>query len=130
VPNHPGSENLRPIKPGEVRNPEGRNQYTARREAEKAWDELALSLKGDKRRLDLFLDKMWAEAEAGEPWAAKEVVARLLPVTTKIELPPSEPRSQKFIPTEDEQRKLAGKFRGNGHDPEPDVDVEAPELVQ
>ena len=38
---HPGSENLRsPWKPGETGNPEGRNQYTYRRDFELAIDEL------------------------------------------------------------------------------------------
>jgi len=35
---HPGSENLRPAKPGEIRNPEGRNQYSYRRDFELAID--------------------------------------------------------------------------------------------
>lgn len=117
-PQSDGWKNLKPNPGGEVRNPTGRNQYTARREAEKAWDQIALAVRGDSRRLDAFLEKVWDHAEKGDSWAAKEVLVRLVPVITKIELPPSEPKSHRFVPGEDEQRQLRGEMRGNGHDTE------------
>jgi hypothetical protein len=109
----PNPENLKPVRKGDPPlNPTGINQYTYRRDAEKHLDEWC------KQYGQELIEKVCNAAKAGKPWAAKLMLDRVLPVTTKIELPPGEPKSQRFVPTEDEQASLAEKFRGNGHDPD------------
>lgn len=67
--------NLRePIKPGECRNPEGKNQYTYRREAERDLDRWC------KRYGTKLIEKLLDLAAAGKPWAMKLALERILPV--------------------------------------------------
>lgn len=40
---------------------------------------------------------------------------------TRIEVPPALPQSHRFVPTEEDQRKVLDEFRGNGHDTEPEA---------
>ena len=107
-PQNPRSlENLDPIKPGEVRNPEGRNQYTYRRDAERRFD---LLLKGElseleiedlklsrhirqqietgelRSRLDVILAVSTEAAMAGNEKRLEDTIARLLPKTSKHEI--------------------------------------------
>jgi len=98
---HHGSENLTPIKPGEVLNPTGINQFTYKRDAEKnlnAW------CKEHGREL---VEKICDEAKRGKPWAAKLMLDRILPTVQKHEVSvPEKPRSIDFLPTEADQAEL------------------------
>ena len=63
-----------PFKKGEVFNPEGKNQYTYRREAER---DLERWCRHHGRTL---VEKMLDLAAAGKPWAMKLALERILPV--------------------------------------------------
>ena len=63
-----------PIKPGEVHNPKGNNQYTYRREAER---DLERWCRHHGRTL---IEKMLDLAAEGKPWAMKLALERILPV--------------------------------------------------
>ena len=70
---HP--ETLRsPIAAGEVRNPEGKNQYTYRREAERNLERWC------RIHGKTLIEKMLDLAAAGKPWAMKLALERILPV--------------------------------------------------
>ena len=66
-------ENLTPFKPGNNANPEGRNQYTYRREAEQHLEEWCKEHGRDMVRV------IADAARAGKPWAAKLILDRVLP---------------------------------------------------
>lgn len=101
---NPGHPNLGPpFKAGENHNPTGRNQYTARSEAAKAWDALALEVKGDKRRLDEFLENVWVEARGGKEWAAKALLDRLVPIVKEIDHRIHDERDPVKVPATDER---------------------------
>lgn len=77
------------IKPGEVRNPEGRNQYTYRREFEAAVDEMlreASDEKPERSRAAVLADKALALAEAGDTRVLGEVLARVWPKPASFQL--------------------------------------------
>ena len=75
-----GSSNLRPPwKPGDVPNPEGRNQYTYRAEAEKHLNEWCKEYGRELIRV------ICAEAKAKKPWAAKLMLDRILPAVMQHE---------------------------------------------
>ncbi len=76
-----GVDNLKPIAPGEVRNPTGRNQYSYRNDAEKLLDELAKEVRNDKARLSQVLDRLFVDAERGQSYAMRLLIERVLPVT-------------------------------------------------
>jgi hypothetical protein len=74
-------ENLIPhrVKPGEVKNPTGINQYTYRREAEQHLEEWC-------KEYGRELVRVIADAaRAGKPWAAKLILDRVLPAVEKHE---------------------------------------------
>ena len=78
---HPPTE----FKPGQIGNPKGNNQYTYRREAEKAFDRLlTVRRRGDDakpgRALDRILTICIEQAEEGRPYALDQVLKRILPV--------------------------------------------------
>ena len=76
-----GRENLLPpIKPGEVRNPKGINQYTYRADAEKHLDEWCADHGRELVRV------IANAARDGKPWAAKLLLDRVLPAVTKHEV--------------------------------------------
>lgn len=149
------------FKPGEIANPEGRNQYTYRRDFELAIDELLKGVYEFRREVvedkegdaahcllcafshcDVYvghglyahrdcIDQIESltrgqvialvtvqKAILGDEKMLPVVLERLWPKTTKIELPPRDPRSHHFIPTEDEQKKLRHEIEGNGFDHE------------
>ena len=95
------------VKPGEVRNPLGHNQYTYRDDAKKAFAELA------KSNADDFLEKVFDLAKDGESWAAKLVWEEILPAVKSVELliPGADP-----LGLADGLAALAAKRRANGHD--------------
>jgi hypothetical protein len=106
-------ENLRPAKPGEVRNPEGHNQYTCQRAAIKAFNRLAKEVEGDETRMVQFLRALWADAISGKPCAVEQLAKRLLPIAEKhdVSLTASDDESLAY--------RLAGiarAKRANGHD--------------
>lgn len=98
-----GHANLVPAKPGEVRNPKGNNQFTARSEAAKVWDEIALEMRGDKRRIRKFLERVWDDGESGLPQAQKEILARTNPVVKEIDHRITNEREPVTVPTTDER---------------------------
>lgn len=67
------------FKPGEAANPEGRNQYTYRREALKHLDEWCKEHGRD------FVRELCELAKKGKPWAAKLILDRVIPVIQKHE---------------------------------------------
>jgi hypothetical protein len=69
-----------PIKPGEVRNPKGVNQYTYRRQAEV---DLERWCRKYGREL---IEKVLDMALAGKPWAVKLMLDRIMPVVQKHEI--------------------------------------------
>ena len=73
-------QNLTPFPPGNNANPEGRNQYTYRREAEAHLEEWCREFGRD------LIRKVANEAKAGKPWAAKLLLDRVLPVVTQHEV--------------------------------------------
>jgi hypothetical protein len=109
--------NLRPVAPGEVRNPKGRNGATYRREAERLLDELLAELKDGRIRAEAIIDRVLTEAEKGRPWAARLIFERALPVAQRyqvhIEALP-EPRSPLLVPTEEDERQLVEMLRAGG----------------
>jgi hypothetical protein len=109
--------NLRPARPGEVRNPEGHNGATYHREAERLLDEMLAELKEGRTRAEAIIDRVMIEAEKGRPWAAKLIFERALPVAQRhqvsVEARP-EPRSPLFVPTEEDERELLDALRSEG----------------
>jgi hypothetical protein len=106
-------ENLTPFKPGQVGNPEGKNQYTYRADAERdlaAWCE-----KYGQELIERLLD----DAKKGKGWAMKLALDRILPavqqhdVTTRVETSDEE--------LVDRLASIARAKRANGHDLEPDA---------
>jgi hypothetical protein len=102
------SRHLKPAKPGEIRNPEGRNQYTYRREAEKHLDEWCREYGRDLIRV------ICAEAKARKPWAAKLMLDRILPAVTQHEVAVTEPADLDDLLARVDQ--IRATKRGNGHD--------------
>ena len=86
----------------------------AREAAAKFWDEIAFYRMGEDDRplLERFLEIVWQLGLAGDQHVMREILARILPVTTKIELPPREPQSHQYVPKEDEQQELREKMNG------------------
>jgi hypothetical protein len=78
-------ENLIPNKPGEVRNPEGRNQYSYRRDAEIQLNQLLREKADGVTRSEQIIDRLLADAEKGKPYALKLVLDRILPAVTQHE---------------------------------------------
>ena len=93
MPKRSTDANLTPIKPGQVLNPTGVNQYTGRTEALRALDQLACELRRGKTTVERIVAKLLREAEAGKPWAMRLVCERILPVVHQIEHSVPEPVS-------------------------------------
>jgi hypothetical protein len=75
-----GVDNLKPCKPGEVRNPKGINQFTYRAEAEKHLAEWCEEFGRELVRV------ICDEAKRKRPWAAKLMLDRILPAVQKHEI--------------------------------------------
>ena len=77
----------RPIQPGQVLNPTGRNQFTYRKEWEREIDQaLNSAAEGDRgTTLQALADKLLSEARKGKPWAMQLVMKRIWPETVKHE---------------------------------------------
>ena len=107
-----GWSNLKPAKPGEVRNPRGINQYTYRDEAKRdlqAWC---------KTHGKDFVEALAAKALDGEGWAAQLLWKELLPPESKHELAAHLSGSVEIV-GEDEWVQLSGgidRLRANGRD--------------
>jgi hypothetical protein len=108
----PNPENLIPAKPGEVRNPTGRNQYTYRAEAEKHLDEWC-KLYGQE-----LVDTIANAAKAGKPWAAKLILDRVLPAVQHHDVKSSGPD---LAGLGDALASLAKSKRSNGRDRDADA---------
>ena len=81
-----GSANLTPIKPGQVLNPQGINQYTYRKEWERTIDAaLKAGTEHNGTMLESIADKLLSEAHKGKPWAMQLVLKRVWPETVKHE---------------------------------------------
>jgi hypothetical protein len=86
-----------PIKPGQVLNPKGINQYTYRAEAEK---HLAQWCKTHGREL---IDKLLDEAKRGNDRMMKLALDRILPAVKEVDLRVTEEREPVVVPTTDER---------------------------
>lgn len=96
-------------KPGEVRNPEGRNQWTHRREAIQHMEDRA------KRDSKTFHDLVWDDALAGNYLAIKLLWEDLHPRTEKLDHRIEvATRSHEFLPDDADQRALTNEIKGNG----------------
>jgi hypothetical protein len=77
VTGHPNTSGLKPFKPGDVGNPQGRNQYTYRRIAEDALEQWC------RENGDALIKTICDEAKKNRAWAAKLMLDRILPAVTK-----------------------------------------------
>jgi hypothetical protein len=79
------------IKPGEVRNPTGRNQYTYRKDAEATFDRILRSVaeRGEMTVAEAILSDVAAMSQERDKWAIDKVLERILPAVQKheVELP-------------------------------------------
>jgi len=75
-----GAENLKPIKPGEVRNPAGANQYTYRADAERHLDRWC------KQHGRELIERLLEDAKQGKGYAMKLALDRILPAVTRHEV--------------------------------------------
>ena len=86
---NPGIRNLKPIRPGEVRNPTGRNQYSARRDFEARIQAMLAAparRKSGKTYGDLVAETVIGLALEGDRIALVECLKRLWPVPSRHEL--------------------------------------------
>lgn len=76
-------ENLNPVKPGEVRNPTGINQYTYRADAERHLDRWC------KKHGRELIERLLDDARSGKGYAMKLALDRILPAVMRheVELP-------------------------------------------
>lgn len=86
---NPGWANLIPPKPGEVRNPTGRNQYTVQKE--RFQEHIAKYLEENASHKELSRSEALAlavleDALAGDATSRKETLARLWPIVSKAEV--------------------------------------------
>ena len=74
--------------PGNVSNPAGANQWTRRREVEQLWLRLLdeVNVEQGRSRIELILDRLIQEAEAGRSWAIGMVLDRILPPIRRGEI--------------------------------------------
>ena len=72
--------NLQIIKPGQVKNPTGRNQYSYKEDGERDFAELA------KKRFRKTLERMFDRADEDSTADAREILARIVPVEKRIDL--------------------------------------------
>lgn len=92
------------VKPGEVRNPEGRNQYTYRDDAETSLE------KWCKQHGDAVIEKCVKEAEKGRPWAMRLLLDRILPVRKEIDHRFPDSAEPVEVPTTDERLEEVAKI--------------------
>ena len=107
-----GRDNLMPppVK-GEVRNPEGRNQYTYRADAERHLEKWC-KIHGEE-----LIERLVTDAAKGKGYAMKLALDRILPAVQQHDIA--------VIDTADDglADRLAAVIRarkGNGHDPNPE----------
>ncbi len=83
--NHPNSRAaLQPVQAGEVRNPEGRNQYTHREEAQEHTDREV-----SKKAIDQIVEVIAKEYElalAGSTVAIKNILDRVSPLVKRVDV--------------------------------------------
>jgi len=109
-------ENLSPpFKPGDVGNPKGINQYTYRREAEKAFDRMLSEFADGRTRAEAVIDKALELAEKGKPYALDQILKRILPVVEKHEHSLTASGDESLV---DRLAAIARAKRANGHDRE------------
>lgn len=89
---HPGSRRDapvvgRPIKPGQVLNPEGRNQYTYISEAEQDLDKWLREKENGQTNSSAIIERLVIDAKSGvsHGYAMKLVLDRILPAVNKHE---------------------------------------------
>jgi hypothetical protein len=82
-----GHANLIPAKPGEVRNPLGRNQYSYRKDAEETFERLLASVadRGELTVSEAIVSDLLVMAQAKDKWAIDKVLERVLPAVQKHE---------------------------------------------
>jgi len=105
------------VLPGSRLNPDGKQGETYRQKAEKQLARLLqVELKDGRSASEHLIERLIDEARAGAPWAMRLALERILPAVQKHEhAVAAEPRSPKFVPTEEEQKKIAAIAEGGGH---------------
>jgi len=88
--NNPNSlANLKPAKPGEVRNPKGLNQFTYRQDAETTFarllDRVDPSSRDGQTISQTILENLVMMARGRDRWAIDRVLERILPKVDKVE---------------------------------------------
>lgn len=72
--------NLKPAKPGDIRNPKGVNQYSYKEDGERDFAELA------KKRFRRMMERMFERAEEDSTADAREILARIVPIEKRLDL--------------------------------------------
>ena len=76
------------VRPGEIRNPTGKNQYTYRTAWNRAMNAALLAnANGVKNQtvIDDLVQKLVQQAQDGQPWAFKAILARVWPEVQRHE---------------------------------------------
>jgi len=109
------------IKPGEVRNPKGINQYSYRKNAEETFERLLRSTaeRGDSTISEAIIHDLLAMSQERDKWAIDKVLERILPAVQKheVELPGVGPDAlasalDRFQP--EAEGEVSPKPNGNG----------------
>lgn len=103
---HPNSlANLNPpVKPGEVLNPKGKNQYSYRDDSVSDFSEEC------KARGKDFITGIWDKALEGVPWAAKFVWEEIMPTVKTVDLNVKEERDPVQVPATEERLKAVAEI--------------------
>ena len=125
MPNEKQLANLRPWQPGQSGNPAGSSTTSRyKQEIEALLADALLDEVDGKTRAAAIIDQVVSQAEEGQPWACKLLLDRILPATQKHEVTAPDAssveelleqleriRSQRFVPTEEEQAALEAELR-------------------
>ena len=102
-------QNLIPVKPGQVLNPTGKNQYSYQSDAEKHLDEWCREYGRE------LIVKLCDEAREGNAVALKIVIDRILPIVHHVEVAPTVPaESPAYVPSESDQAEIEQRLVGTG----------------
>ena len=85
--------------PGNISNPAGTNQWSRRREVEQLWLQLLgeVNVEQGRSRIEVILDRLVTEAEAGRSWAP--TIAGTIPLGT-YRIPTIRASSRRFSSTD------------------------------
>lgn len=108
--------NLKPLKPGQVLNPEGHNQYTCQREAFLAFNEAAKEARGDKTKMRAFVDAAWEMAMEGKEPGFSFIGKRVLPYVEQHDISVLDAADDGIV---DRLAAVIRARKGNGSDTSP-----------